>query len=98
MPELDCFASLAMTELAPEPRLQPQHGQRRLGRLAALVLLVRSGPGEGLGLVLDGEDAVADGEAVEGERHDPARALAGDDLEMIGLAADHDAQRNEGVE
>ena len=40
--------------------------------------------------------SVAD-QPVHGQRHQPARAFPGDDLEMIGLAADHHAQRDKGV-
>ena len=47
---------------------------------------------ERLRFVLDGEDAVADGEALERQGHEPARAFVRHDLEMIGLAADHHAQ------
>ena len=70
------------------------HRQRCLGRFAALVLFAATGAGPGLGLVLDGEDAVADGEAIEGQRHDGAGAFAGDHLEMVGFAADDAAERD----
>jgi len=50
-----------------------------------------------LSFILDGQDAVADRDAVHGQRHQAARALPGDDFEMIGLAADHHAQRDKGV-
>jgi hypothetical protein len=42
-------------------------------------------------LVLDRKDAVADGHAIHRQCHDPAGAFAGDDLEMVGLAADDHA-------
>jgi hypothetical protein len=47
--------------------------------------------------ILDRQDAVADGEAVERQRHDAARAFVRHHLEMIGFAADDDAERDEGV-
>ena len=65
---------------------------RRCAAASPPLSLRRVGADERLGLVLDGEDAVADGEAVEGQRHQAAGAFAGDDLEMIGLAADHHAR------
>ena len=52
---------------------------------------------EGLGFILDGEDAVADRQPVEGQRHEAPRAFAGDDFEMICFAADDDAERDESV-
>ncbi|KQM14595.1 hypothetical protein ASE50_08655 [Sphingomonas sp. Leaf5] len=70
---------------------------RRLGRLAALVLFVALRPRQRLRLVLDGQDAVADRHAFEAQVHDPARALVRHDFEMIGFAADDDAQRDERV-
>src|SRR5690606_31780767 len=81
-------------EAAPER----DHGERRPRRVAALVLLLRPGPDPGLDLVLHREDAVADGDAVaHGEVLEPARAFVADDLEMVCLAADDDAQGDKAV-
>ena len=56
--------------------LELEHRQRRLGGLAALVLLGRPRTGQRLCLVLGSKDAVADREAVERQRHQRACALA----------------------
>src|SRR3546814_1183296 len=47
-------------KLSAEPVAQREHRERRLGRLAALVLLVGPGARERLHLVLDRQDTVAD--------------------------------------
>ena len=54
-------------------------------------------PGRSPAFILDRQYAVADRQPVHGQRHQPARAFPGDDLEMIGFAADHHAQRDIGV-
>jgi hypothetical protein len=84
---------------------EPDDRVPRCGQRAPLLRAARSRPlllrrpcpsapdrrGRGLLLVLHRQDAVADGNPVHGQRHDAARAFARDDLEMIGLAADDDA-------
>src|SRR5690554_2809232 len=81
-----------------ETALERDHGQRRARRIAALVLAVRPRADPGLLLVLDGQDPVADGRAVmDGEILQAAGAFVAHHLEMIGLAADHDAERHEAV-
>src|ERR1043165_9127441 len=57
-------------------------------RIAALARLL---------LILDGEDSVADRITLHRQFHEAARAFVGDDLKMIGLSPDHDAQRDEGA-
>src|SRR3546814_17048914 len=84
-------------KLSADPVARRGRRDRRLGRLAALVLLVGPGARERLHLVLDRQDTVADRKPVHRQRHQPARALAGDALEMIGFAADHAATRDIGV-
>jgi hypothetical protein len=52
--------------------------------------LRRVGTDQCLFLVFDRQDAIADGQAIDGQRHDPARAFARDDFKVIGLSAnDH---------
>ena len=71
---------------------------RRAPHAPPLSPSLRVGANDRLGLVLDGEDAVADGEALKRQVHQRARAFVRHDLEMIGLAADHDAERDESAE
>src|SRR5271170_8251668 len=53
---------------------------------------------ERLRLVLDGQDAIADGQPVaHRELLQPARTLGADVIVMRGLAADHAAERHEPV-
>ena len=60
-------------------------------RVAAKLAVELASPG--LLVVLGGQDTVADADpSRDREIHDPPRRLVGDDLEMIGLAADHGAQ------
>src|SRR6476659_7798984 len=72
--------------------------ERGLRRTAAFVEPRRIAPFDGLRLVLDGEDAVADSESLQRQVHDSPRAFIRHDFEMIGLAADHDAESDEGAE
>src|SRR5579864_2282306 len=66
-----------------------------MGRLPALVLLVGPRSRQCLRLVLDGENAKADGELMlDGELLQAARALAADIIIMRRLAADHAAERD----
>jgi len=70
---------------------------RRLGGIGALVVL-RPGPGEGLFLVLGRQDSKGDWHSgVELDLHDSCRGLAGNDLEMKGLAANHTPQAHDRV-
>jgi len=80
-----------------EPLLQLEQRQRRLGRLAGLVLLRRISTFERLRFVFHRQNAVADGNAVHGQSHDRASAFAGDDFEVIGFTPDHDADGNKAV-
>src|SRR4051795_11551745 len=66
---------------------QVEERQRGLGSAATLVALLRVGADDGLLLVLDGEDPVADGIALHRQLHEPARAFLRDDLEVESLAA-----------
>src|SRR5690242_6834662 len=75
--------------------LQLDHRQASMGRLPALVLLVGPRPRQCLRLVLDGENAEADGELMlDSELLQAARALAADIVVMRRLAADDTAQRH----
>jgi hypothetical protein len=75
--------------------LQVRHFDGRLAGLHALLRHAR----QRLVVVLGGEHAVGDRHA-GGELHvgDAARRFVGDDLEVVGLAADHAAERHQGVE
>ena len=56
-------------------------------------------PGLGLGQVLDGQNRVGDGQlVVEREARNRCAAFVGDQLEMVGFAANDAAQRDECVE
>src|SRR5262249_37396597 len=89
------FASTSKAELLA----QLDHGKAGARRLAALVLALGLGARQALRLVLDGEDAEADGDAVfEGEVLQPARALLADIVVMRRLAADDAAERDIAVE
>src|SRR3546814_9986181 len=55
-------------KLSAEPVAQREHRERRLGRLAALVLLVGPGARERLHLVLDRQHTVADRKPVHRPR------------------------------
>ena len=71
---------------------------RRPRRIAALVAALRIGALLGLRDRLGGEDAVAEREpALDRHIHQRPRRLAGDDLEMKGLAADDAAERDSAV-
>ena len=73
--------------------------RQALRRLAALVLAVDAGARQRLRLVLDGQDAEADGELLlEREVLQAARALAADIIVMRRLAADDAAERDVAVE
>src|SRR5690606_33015586 len=76
-----------------ELRPVPGHLERDAHGLRALVE-----PRARLRLVVRREDAVADGQAVlQGDVHDAPRRLVAHHLEVIGLAADHAADRRERV-
>ncbi len=72
--------------------------ERSAGRVAAFVALPRIGAHHRLRLVLDGQDAIAERQA-QSQRyiHQSARAFVGDELEMIGLAANDAAERDNAV-
>src|SRR6185312_1953880 len=71
-PSWTAGSSLASQELLAKRH----HRQRRARRAAALVALAGPRPGPGLRLVLDGQDAVADAEALAGGQfHESARGL-----------------------
>src|SRR6185437_9949869 len=79
--------------------LELDHGETGARRFAALVLAVDAGARERLRLVLDGEDAEADGGAVlQRQLLQAARALAADIVVMGRLAADDAAERDIAVE
>ena len=71
---------------------------RRLGGAAALVLARGVGAHRGLGVVLHGQDAVADAEPLEPEQREAARAVVADRLVVGRLAADDAAEGDEAVE
>src|SRR3546814_18068422 len=60
-------------KLSAEPVAQREQRERRLGRLAALVLLVGPGARERLHLVLDRQDTVADRQPVHRRRRSAPR-------------------------
>jgi hypothetical protein len=66
--------------------------------VAALVTLAWISADDRLGLVFDGEDAVADGETLQRQVHQALRASVRHQLEMVGLTADHHAERDKGAE
>ena len=66
--------------------------------MAALVELPWVCADERLLFILDGQDAVADCEALEREFHQRASALLGDDFEVISFAPDHHTQRDKSAE
>src|SRR6185437_4303108 len=72
-----------------------EHCKRGFRSGAALVEKSGIAPGNGLRLIFDGENAVAHGIALKRQLHEPARALIGNDLEMISFAAHHDAKADE---
>src|SRR5215472_16915289 len=75
--------------------LQLDHRETRMGRLPALVLLVGTRPRQRLRLVLDSENAEADGELMlDGEPLQAARAIAADIVVMRRLATDDAAERD----
>src|SRR3546814_11323894 len=83
----------------PETRCQTGHRHGHDGRVLANVGATWAlGAGQGLGLVLGGEDP-------EGHRHtgaeldllDAGSRLTGDQLVVGGLAADHAAEADDGV-
>src|SRR5690348_4461159 len=78
----------------------PEIVERQRGASGSTTLVELGGiaAGNRLRFILDGHDAVADGEALQRQVHEPARAFVRDHLEMIGLAADHDAERDKGAE
>src|SRR5215469_11683489 len=87
--------------MAPRPSWPPQaevalqldHGKTRMGRFTALVLLVRPRPRERLRLVLDGENAEADGELMlDRKLLQTPRAFAADIIVVRRLAADDAAE------
>ena len=59
------FKTALATKTLLEALLHAEHGDRRFGRLPALVLPVAAGAFQGLGFIFDGENAIADGQAVE---------------------------------
>ena len=77
--------------------LHREQRHRGLGGAGAFVELGRIGADHRLRFVLDGEHAVADRDPVHRQRHDPARAFAGHDFKMIGLASDNHAERDEAL-
>ena len=63
-----------------------------------LFISLRSRPSPGLGVVFDGENAVAERKPPgDGQIHQRARALARDDVVVPGLAADDAAERHRRV-
>ena len=80
----------------PQRLQQVGHLDGDLGRLLALVLVV-PGPGQGLFLVLPGEDAEDDRDAgVELDASEAGGALARDQVEGPGLALDDRAEGDDG--
>src|SRR3954447_9925426 len=72
--------------------------ERRSSGMATLVAAIGVGALECLGFVLDGQHSVADREALQRKIHQRPRAFFRHDLEMIGFAADYDAQCDECTE
>ena len=72
--------------------------QGRCGRPGTLVHPRWIGAGLGLIAVLDGQDAVADAEALQTQKRQRARAVVADGLVMGGFATDHAAKRHVTVE
>ena len=88
----------AIAQRFSEPALERDQRQRRARGVAAFVLLFHARAGQGLRLVLDGDDAVADRQSARQRKlHQAARRLMRDDLEMDGLAADDAAERDGAV-
>ena len=81
-----------------EAALEGDEVHRRRRGAAALVLARGVGAHRGLGVVLHGQDAVADAEAPEPEQREAARSVVADGLVVGGLAADHAAEGDEAVE
>src|SRR4051794_32639932 len=75
-----------------------EQSERGLRGAATLVELGWVAAGDRLRLVLNGEDSVADRVALQCQFHDPARAFVRDHFKMISLAANDDAERDEGAE
>src|SRR3954452_12431011 len=72
-----------------------QHGERGPRGIAALVHLGDAGSRPHPILVVDGQDAVAEGQAARHRKiHQRPRGFLRHDLEMDGVAADHTAERN----
>src|SRR5690348_11934513 len=87
------------SSVEPEMALQLDHGKTGIGRLASLVLAVDAGSRQRLCLVLDRQDAEADGEAVlQRQRLQAMSALATDIIIMRRLAPDDAAERDIAVE
>ena len=70
-----------------------------LSRTATFVLAVLVGPVPGLILILDSQDAIADGQVVGNRQiHQGARGLGANNLVMRGFPPDHAAKRDVTVE
>ena len=78
--------------------LELRHNERGAGGVGALVTFIRAGAGARLGFVLDGENAIADGELLlDRKLHQPARGFVRHQLEVVGLAPDDAAERDHAV-
>src|SRR5580704_10453204 len=82
----------------PEALLEADQCQRGAHCAAAFVLIVDAGARLGLGLVLDGDDAVADrNSAGDGQIQKPARGFMRDDFKMDCFAANDAAERHRAI-
>src|SRR3954447_1664086 len=81
-----------------ELALQQRHARARQRRVAALVALAAPRRGQRLVHVVAGDHAESAGHAgLELDLLDPPRRLGADEVEVVGLAADHDAQAGDAV-
>src|SRR5690606_19087906 len=77
---------------SPETTTQGDQVETGAGRPSALVALRGAGARPGLGFILDGQYAVADGQTPQTEVGQGAGRLIRDNLKMIGLAANDAAE------
>ena len=79
--------------------LQQRHAGDGEGGVAALVALAAAGPGQGLLHVVAGDDAEGAGDAgLQLDVLDAAGRLGADEVVVVGLAADDDAEAGDAGE